>query len=113
MRKSLTKKERLRGSTNLQRVFTKAARVEQRGIRLLYIENNLQWNRIAVCPVRGFDDAVRRNREKRLCREAYRNIKHTLKKGYDLAFILYPGKYGFTERYRQLKAIFQRVGLKR
>ena len=113
MRRSLTRAERLRGRANLRRVFTQGAKAEHRGIKLLYIENNLEWNRIAVCPVSRFEDAVSRNREKRLCREAYRRLKHQLKTGYDLAFILYPGEYGILERYRQLDALFQRVGLKR
>ena len=113
MRKNLTRKERLRGRANLRRVFTEAAKSEQRGLRVYYIENGLDWNRIAVCPVRGFKHAVGRNREKRLCREAYRQLKDSLKSGYDLAFVLYPGKHNLSDRYRQLNAVFERVGLKR
>jgi ribonuclease P protein component len=113
MRKSLTRKERLRGRSNLRRVFSKAAKSEQRGLQVYYIENGLDWNRIVVCPVRGFKHAVVRNREKRLCREAYRQLKDKLKYGYDLAFVLYPGKHNLSDRCRQLDAVFERVGLKR
>jgi ribonuclease P protein component len=113
MKKSLTRRERLKGRSDLRRVFTEAAKVDRRGIRVYYIHNNLQWNRIAVCPVRGFRNAVQRNREKRVCREAYRRLKHQLRIGYDLAFVLYPGKYGFFDRVRQLDAVFERIGLKR
>jgi len=63
--------------------------------------------------VRGFKHAVGRNREKRLCREAYRQLKDSLKSGYDLAFVLYPGKQNLSDRYQQLNAVFERVGLKR
>ena len=111
MRKSLTKTERLKGRSLLRRVFTKAAKSGVKGIRVYYIGNDLDYNRIAVSPVRGFKNAVARNREKRICREAYRQIKHTLKTGYDLAFILYPGKYILSDRIRQLEAIFERIGL--
>jgi ribonuclease P protein component len=113
MKKSLTEKERLKGRSNLRRVFADAAKRDQRGLRVYYIENNLDWNRIAVCPVRGFRNAVARNREKRLCREAYRQLKPRLKKGYDLAFILYPDRYSLADRVRQLDAAFERIGLKR
>jgi ribonuclease P protein component len=111
MRKSLTKTERLKGRSSLRRVFTEAAKINLAGIRIYYIENNLEWNRIAVSPVRGFKNAVVRNREKRVCREAYRQIKHTLKTGYDLAFVLYPGRYSLSDRIRQLEALFERIGL--
>jgi ribonuclease P protein component len=113
MRKSLTRNEKLKGRSNLRRIFTEAAKSEYKGLRVHYIENNLEWNRIAVCPVRGFKDAVARNREKRICREAYRQLKHTLKNGYDLAFVLYPGKHSLSDRVRQLDTVFERVGLKR
>jgi ribonuclease P protein component len=111
MRRSLTKTERLRGRTSLRRVFTEAAKNDLRGIRVYYIGNNLDWNRIVVSPVRGFKNAVARNREKRVCREAYRQLKHRLKTGYDLAFVLYPGKYNLSDRIRQLEAVFERIGL--
>jgi ribonuclease P protein component len=111
MRKSLTKTERLRGRSSLRRVFTEAARSNGKGIRVYYIGNHLEWNRIAVSPVRGFENAVARNREKRICREAYRQLKHKLKTGYDLAFVLYPGKYSLSDRIRQLEALFERIGL--
>jgi ribonuclease P protein component len=111
MRKSLTKTERLKGRSSLRRVFNDAAKSELRGIRVYYIENDLDWNRIAVSPVRGFKNAVARNREKRICREAYRQLKHKLKTGYDLAFVLFPGKYSLSDRIRQLEAVFERIGL--
>jgi ribonuclease P protein component len=101
----------LKGGASLSRVFAQAAKSDKRGIRLYYIENNLDWNRIAVCPVRGFTSAVARNREKRICREAYRQLKHKLQNGYDLAIVLFPGNYSLTERIRQLEALFEQVGL--
>ena len=111
MRKSLTKTERLIERSSIRRVFTEAAKSNDRGIRVYYIENNLEWNRIAVSPVRGFKNAVARNREKRICREAYRQLKHKLKSGYDLAIVLYPGRYSLSDRIRQLEALFERIGL--
>ena len=111
MRKNLTSKERLKGKSGLSRVFTEAAKSDRKGLRLYYIENDLDWNRIAVCPVRGFKNAVTRNREKRICREAYRQLKHKLQSGYDLAIVLYPGTYSLSDRVRQLEAVFERAGL--
>ena len=113
MRRNLTRRERLKEKADLQRVFTKAASSETKGFKLLYIENALSWNRIAVCPVRGFARAVDRNRQKRACREAYRQLKERIRPGLDLAFVLYPGAYGVQDRYRQLEQVLQRAGLSR
>jgi ribonuclease P protein component len=113
MRKSLTSRERLKARAELKNIFASASNTETRGIKLFYIENSLPWNRIAVCPVRGFRKAVQRNRQKRLCREAYRQLKERIKPGYDLAFVLYPGTYGFSERLDQMHAVLDRAGLKR
>jgi ribonuclease P protein component len=113
MRRNLTRRERLKAKADLLRVFTGAASIETKGFKLLYIENALPWNRIAVCPVRGFHRAVDRNRQKRACREAYRQLKERIRPGHDLAFVLYPGDYGFHDRYGQLQTVLQRAGLSR
>lgn len=111
MRRNLTRRERLKAKADLQRIFTRAASTETKGIRLLYIENQLPWNRIAVCPVRGFRGAVERNRQKRLCREVYRHMKDRLRTGFDLGFVLYPGSCEFEQRRRQLETVLERAGL--
>lgn len=111
MRRNLTRRERLKAKADLQRIFTRAASTETKGIRLLYIENQLPWNRIAVCPVRGFRKAVERNRQKRLCRESYRLLKDRLRPGFDLAFVLFPGPCEFEQRRRQMETVLERAGL--
>ena len=111
MRRSLSRRERLKAKADLQRVFTRAVSSETRGFKLLYVENALSWNRIAVCPVRGYRKAVDRNRHKRACREAYRQLKERIRPGLDMAFVLYPGEYGFHERLRQMESVLQRAGL--
>ena len=113
MRRNLTRRERLKAKADLQRVFTGAASFETKGFKLLYVENALPWNRVAVCPVRGFRRAVDRNRQKRVCREAYRQLKERIRPGLDLAFVLYPGDYGFQDRCRQMQTLLQRAGLSR
>jgi ribonuclease P protein component len=113
MRKSLTSRERLKARAELKSVFASATSAETKGIKLYFVENSLPWNRMAVCPVRGFRNAVQRNRHKRLCREAYRQLKERIKPGHDLAFVLYSGSYGYLERLGQMEAVLGRAGLKR
>jgi ribonuclease P protein component len=109
---SLAREERLRGRANLGRVFSDAAKVELKGLKILYLQNDQpQRNRIALCPVRGFPNAVERNRQRRLARESYRLLKPRLKSGYDLAVVLYPGAYGLAERCSQMETLLTRAGL--
>ncbi len=113
MRKSLISRERLKARAELKRIFTGAPSAETKGIKLFYSTNSLLWSRIAVCPVRGFRNAVLRNRHKRLCREAFRALKERIKPGYDLAFVLYPGAFDYCDRLEQMEVVLDRAGLKR
>ncbi len=111
MKRSLTKRERLSNRSDLKRVFT-SRKVECKGLKLLFVENELSWNRIVVCPVRRFKKAVDRNREKRVFREIYRTKKGQIRGGYDIAFIIYPGLYSFSDRCKQVSSLFKQAGLK-
>lgn len=111
MRKNLTRQERLKTRKEISGLFQVARRVKCSGLKLLYIENRRQVNRFAVCVVKGFRKAVDRNREKRICREAYRLQKNEIKPGYDLVVVVYPGSYKFIERFQQLQLLLKRAGL--
>ncbi len=111
MRRSLTRGERLRGSGAIKGLFATARRAEAQGLKLLSQENGIGVNRIAIVVGRGCGGAVRRNREKRITREAYRDLKSGLASGYDLVFIV--GRFGqsFQERRHTLRRLFERAHL--
>jgi ribonuclease P protein component len=119
MRKSITrpfglpKRERLRRRKDLQRVYKSSFRVGCQGSRIILSENDLPWNRVAFTTSREIKGAVKRNREKRIFRELFRMRKRSLKKGYDIIFVLYPGEYTFHEREMQFESLFQKAGLLR
>lgn len=50
---------------------------------------------------RSVGKAVRRNRLRRVGKEIFRTIKHTILGGYDFVFVVYPGDYSFQERQEQ------------
>jgi ribonuclease P protein component len=113
MRRSLTKRERVRKRSDLKRLFSTSRRVEYDGLKLLYSRNDRSWNRVAFATVRGFPGAVARNRARRVCREAYRSLKDRFPTGYDLIFIVRPGPCTFEERAHQIQALMRRAGLQR
>jgi ribonuclease P protein component len=96
-KKSLTRKERLCKKNDLQWLFKNGARVKYKGCVLLYAENTCGITRFVVIARKGFQNAVKRNRQKRLAREAYRYLKENIKTGYDFVLFVVPGTYSFND----------------
>lgn len=111
MRTNLTKEERLKRRSDINRVFASNRSVSCYGAKLLYRENGYGRNRITVTLVRKYGNAVERNRAKRVVREAYRLTKPSLKTGYDLIVVLYPNEDTYRKRSLQLKRLCEKAGL--
>jgi len=112
MRRSLTRQERLRRSTDIRELFSAARRVESRGLRLLFRNNGSPTTRFAVVVTRGSGGAVKRNREKRITREAYRSLKATIRPGVDLVFLVVRRGSAFAERQAVMGQLLGRAGLR-
>jgi ribonuclease P protein component len=114
MRRSLTRKERIRGRAALAKVFSVPRKMACSGARLRAAENGLGYSRVVVSPVRGYGGSVERNRARRVGKEAYRCIKGSIRPGFDLAFILLPsGRFGAAETRRRVSGDFsygERIG---
>ncbi len=111
MRRSLTKRERLKKRSDLRRIFASERQAHWPGAKLKYVRNELEWNRIAISLARKFGTAVERNRAKRVVREIYRNMKGEIAQGYDIAIILYPGDCDFPARREQVLGLLRKAGL--
>ena len=105
------RKERLGRKIDLSRVFRSSFKLDCEGMKIFYRKNDLLWNRIAVTTRKGFKGAVKRNRQKRIVREIYRDMKHSLKTGFDVIFLLYPGEYSFPEREKQIMVLLNKAKL--
>ena len=97
----------------IREVFGKGKRIGCQGAKLFVLKNDLPHNRICFSFSRGFGTAVKRNRARRLGREAYRNLKSRLRCGYDLILLVYPESEITTlaGRMGQLQYLFARAGL--
>jgi len=115
------RKEHLKRRVDITRVFRKGRAVSCTGVKLFFLANDLPINRIAISFVRKYGNAVRRNRARRLGREAYRLMKDQLKSGFDLILLLYPigvneagvNRGSLAASSEQLKTLFGKAGLYR
>ena len=105
----IERKERLRKRADLLGLYRSAFSVGCKGLKILYRKNDLNWNRVVFSTGRGFRGAVERNREKRVGREIYRNMKGRVRIGLDLLFIFYPGGYSFSKRQEQFEKLLQKI----
>lgn len=103
--------ERVKSSTDIQRLFKKGKKVSTEGAKLFVLANTLGINRIAFTLPRGYGTAVQRNYSKRLSREAYRCIKADLKTGYDMILLVYKGNDSFSMRCAQIRFLCKKASL--
>lgn len=110
-KRNLTRKERLCKRNDIRYLFKQGKRARYKGLNLLYRENKYRVNRITVIAKKGFPNAVKRNRQKRLVKEAYRNLKLNIRSGYDIIIFVFPGNYSYKEYFIMLRSLFHLVGL--
>lgn len=111
MKKSLTKRERLKRIKDIRRIFEEGKRQSCNGANLIYNENNRAYNRFAVCLARNFKNSVHRNKTKRICREVFRNMKPDIRNGYDIVFLAFPENCEWVTRFRQFRYLLGKAGL--
>lgn len=87
MDQRFTRKERLKKRKDFQKVFNEGKVFSNGQIVAYVLLNNYSFSRLGLVAGRKFGNAVKRNRFKRIFREAYRLNKNLLKNGADLIII--------------------------
>jgi ribonuclease P protein component len=95
------RERRLKGAKAFARVFG-ARRSAANDLIVIYaIRNGLPWTRLGLTVGRKHGNAVRRNRLKRLLREAFRSESGLLPAGFDLVCVPKVGPVGSLSDYRE------------
>jgi len=106
------RKEHLKGRNDIQAVFKRGKRLGCQGAKFFVLKNSLAYNRICFTLSRGFGNAVKRNRARRLGREAYRLLRPRMRGGYDLILLVFPEtQSSLSARSRQLEFLCSKAGL--
>lgn len=87
------KRLRLHHKRDFERVFHSPCRCSNAHLVVHAAPNELPYSRIGLIVSRRHGPAVRRNRLKRLLRQAYRLSRHALPVGYDFVCIPLPGPF--------------------
>jgi ribonuclease P protein component len=77
----------LRKQKDFNRIYKKGNSRGSRFTVILYKKNELGYTRTAYVASRKVGNSVRRNRARRLIREAYRSFSSDIIKGYDIIFV--------------------------
>ncbi len=73
--------------------------------------NGTAVTRMAVVVGRGCGSAVKRNREKRITREAWRSLKDRVAPGHDVVFVVHRFGAGLDERRSLIAKLIDRAGI--
>lgn len=105
------KRERLCRRPDIDRVFKTGARYSCRGMRLHAVPNSLQYTRVVFVTLHSYPGAVQRNHAKRLLRECWRIRRNSLRGGFDVAIVLFPGYDEIRTRDAQLDRLLLQAGI--
>ncbi|GAB4162367.1 MAG: ribonuclease P protein component [Planctomycetaceae bacterium] len=106
----LTKRQRIRRSQDFDAIYKNQCRAGDAVLLVFAARNHLEWTRFGVSVSRKHGNAVRRNRLKRLLREAFRLSQHDLPAGLDLILIPRQNSEATLEDFQQsLKRLAKRL----
>ena len=111
----MLKKNVLRKNSDFSAIYKRGKSVGDKYVVVFYKANGLSYNRTGFLASKKVGNSVVRNRAKRLMKESYRNIEHSLPIGYDFIIIARNTICGkkCAEVEKSLNSAYIRTGVKR
>jgi ribonuclease P protein component len=78
------KSARLTGRNNFDRVYRTGKRIKLSELTIIVAPNSLPYSRLGISVKKGFGNAVKRNRTKRVIRELFRRNRGLFPPGHDV-----------------------------
>lgn len=113
---SVLKAQTLKSNQMFSRIFRRGERLGARTVRIHWMKQPYsQVNRIGYAVARGYGGSVRRNRLKRLLREAYRHLHPSCRQGYDIILTAKAPEVlpSYAEVERDLRYLLRKAGIYR
>lgn len=109
----MNRKEILREQRHFVSVYKKGKSKSSKLIIVIYRKNRLQHNRTAFVASKKVGNSVKRNRARRLMREAYRSLEEKTVNGYDIVFVARSGidEYKMQDVQRSMYGLLNRESL--
>ncbi|MEW6456533.1 MAG: ribonuclease P protein component [Acidobacteriota bacterium] len=107
MNQKILKKERIRKKEEIKSILNKKRTREGINFRLYFSPNDLGFSRMAILTGKKIGKATKRNRVKRLFREAFRKNKYLFKDGLDILII--PKNSVSEKKYQEIEKDFIEV----
>lgn len=94
-------------------IFNKGKTVNLKKIKIYYVKNQYNRNRIGITLTKNLKNIVQRNRLKRLIRESYYLLNKEAKQGYDIVVFAkyYNQNFKMQDLYIELKQAFIKAGI--
>ena len=99
-----SKDQRLRSPAQFQRVYSHNRKIVTENAVLYFMSDRTGPNRLGITVSRKMGNAVKRNRAKRLLREAFRLNQHRVQSGHNLIVVM--RKKGMDSSFRRMEENF-------
>jgi ribonuclease P protein component len=100
---TLGRHQRLLKTSQFRAVYAARARAGDGRVVVYARPNGLGLTRLGLSVGKQVGNSVRRNRVKRLMREAFRHMRATFPAGYDIVIVPLPGEYSFEDVDQRLR----------